>query len=43
MPQLVWLSGLSASLQTQRLLVQFPVGACLVVGEVPSWGQARSN
>ena len=27
LPWLVWLSGLSASLQTERLLVQFPVRA----------------
>ena len=41
---LVWLSGLNASLQTQRSLVQFPVRAhAWVVGQVPSWGHERGN
>ena len=36
---LVWLSGLSAGLQTRELLVQFPVRAhAWVVGQVPTWG-----
>ena len=41
-PWLVWLSGLSASLWTKRLPVQFPVRACAcIVGQVHSWGHAR--
>ena len=43
-PWLVWLSGVSAGLQTQRSLVQFPVRAhAWVVGRVPIWGHARDN
>ena len=39
LPQLVWLSGLSAGLQTKGSLVRFPVRACAwVVGQVPSRG-----
>ena len=35
---MVWLSGLSASLQTKGLLVRFPVRAhTWVVSQVPSW------
>ena len=41
---LVWLSGLSASLQTKGLLVQFPVRAhAWIVGQVPSGGHVRGN
>ena len=41
---LVWLSGLSVRLQTERLLVRFLVRAhAWVVGQVPSWGLARDN
>ena len=37
LPWLVWLSGLSASLQTKGLLVPFPVRAhAWVAGQVPS-------
>ena len=40
-PWLVWLSGLSASLQTTRSPVRFPVRAhAWVAGQVPSWGHA---
>ena len=43
-PWLVWLSGLSASLWTERLLVAFPVRAhAWVAGWVCSWGCARGN
>ena len=43
-PWLVWLSGLSASLQTKKLPVQFPVRAhAWVVGQDPIWGNARGN
>ena len=43
-PWLVWLSGLSASLQTKTLLVQFPVREhAWVVGQVPSVGYERGN
>ena len=43
-PWLVWLSGLSASLQTEGLLVGFPVRAhAWVAGQVPSWGCERGN
>ena len=43
-PWLVWLSGLSASLWTQRLSVGFPLRApAWVVGQVPGWGLARDN
>ena len=39
-PWLVWLSGLSASLQTEGLLVRFLVRAhAWVVGWVPGWGR----
>ena len=41
---LVWLSGLSAILQTERLLVRFPVRAhAWVAGQVPGWGYGRGN
>ena len=41
---LVWLSGLSASLGTKGLPVQFPVRAhAWVAGQVPCWGRARGN
>ena len=44
LPWLVWLSGLSTSLQTERPLVQCPVRAhASVVSQVPSWGCARGN
>ena len=44
LPQLVWLSGLSASLRTEGLLVQFPVREhAWVTGQVLSWGRARGN
>ena len=40
----MWLSGLTASLWTKRLQVQFPVRAhAWVAGQVPSWGCARGN
>ena len=43
-PRLVWLSGLSTGLQTERLLVQFPVRApAWVVGQVPSGWHERGN
>ena len=43
-PWLVWLSGLSAGLQTKGLLVWFPVKAyAWVVGQVPSRGHVRGN
>ena len=43
-PWLVWLSGLSAGLQTKGSLVQFPVRAhAWVVGQVPSGGHVRGN
>ena len=43
-PWLVWLSGLSAGLRTERSPVQFPVRAhAWVVGRVPSWGHVRGN
>ena len=43
-PWLVWLSGLSAGLQTKGLLVRFPVRAhAWVVGQVPSKGCMRGN
>ena len=38
-PCLVWLNGLSAHLQTEKSLVQFPVRA---QGQVPLWGLIRS-
>ena len=44
MPWLVWISGLSACLQTKGLLVGFPVRAhAWAVGQVPSAGHARGN
>ena len=43
-PWLVWLSGLSASLQTNGLSVQFPVRAhAWFAGWVPSEGRTRGN
>ena len=43
-PWLVWLSGLSAGLQTKRLPAQFPIGAqAWVAGRVPSWAGTRSS
>ena len=43
-PWLVWLSGLSASLQTKGSLVRFPVRAhAWVAGQVSSWGRVRGN
>ena len=43
-PQLVWLSGLSASQQTERSLVRFPVRAhAWIVGQIPSWGRVKGN
>ena len=44
LPWLVWLSGLSASLRTKGLPVQFPVRAhAWVAGQVPSRGHVRGN
>ena len=44
MPWLVWLSGLSTGLQTQRLLVLFPIRAhSWGVSQVPSWEPERGN
>ena len=44
LPRLVCPSGLSADLWTERSLVRFPVRAhAWAVGQVPSWGRARSN
>ena len=41
---LVWLSGLSTSLQTEGSPVLFPIGAhAWVAGQVPSWGCVRGN
>ena len=41
---LVWLSGLSAGLQTKASPVRFPVRAhAWVVGQVPSYGHVRGN
>ena len=43
-PWLVWLSGLSSSLQTKGSPVQFPVRAhAWVAGQVPSRGCTRGN
>ena len=43
-PQLVWLSGLNASLWTKRSWVWFPAKAhAWVAGQVPSWGCVRGN
>ena len=40
----MWLSGLSARLQTERSQVRFPVRAhAWVVGQVPSWGCVRDS
>ena len=44
LPWLVWLSGLSAGLQTEILLVQISVRAhAWVEGWVPGWGHVRGN
>ena len=44
MPWLVWLSGLSAGLQTKELLVQFPVRAhAWVGGQVPTGGTQEAT
>ena len=41
---LVWLSGLSAGLRTERSPVRFPVRArAWVVGQVPAQGRVRGN
>ena len=43
-PWLVWLSELSAGLQTERSPVQFPVPAhAWVTGLVPVWRHAKGN
>ena len=43
-PWVVWLSGLSAGLQTKGSLVQFLVRAhAWVAGQVPSEGHVRGN
>ena len=43
-PWLVWLSGLTASLRTKGLLVQFPVRAhAWVVGQVSSKGARETQ
>ena len=43
-PWLFWLKGLSATMWTERLLVQFPVRAhAWVAGQVPSWEHAGGN
>ena len=43
-PRLVWLSGLSAGLQTKRSLVWFPLRAyAWVAGQVPSRRHVRDN
>ena len=43
-PWLVWLSGLSTSLRTKGLQVQFPVRAhAWVVGQVPCRGHVRGK
>ena len=41
---LLWLNGLSAGLQTEKLRIRFLVRtrAC-VAGQLPSWGCARDN
>ena len=40
----MWLSGLSASLQTKGMLVRFPVGAhAWVVGQAPGEGPMRGR
>ena len=39
-----WLSGLTTGLQTERLLVQFPVKAhAWIAGWVPSWGVGETT
>ena len=44
LPWLVWLSGLSADLQTKGSLVGFPIQThAWDAGQVPSWGHARGN
>ena len=44
LPWLVWLSGLSADLQTKGSLVRFPVRAYpWVAGQVPSGGRVRGS
>ena len=44
MPWLVWLSGSSIGLRTERSLVWFPVRAhTWVAGQVSGWGHARSS
>ena len=44
MPWLVWTSGLSACLWTERSLVQFPVKEHIwVVGQVSIWGHEGDN
>ena len=41
---LVWVSGLSAGLQTEGLPVRFSVREhAWVSGQVPSWGRVRAN
>ena len=41
---LMWLSELSAGLQTKGLRVRFPVRVhAWVVGQVPTWGRARGS
>ena len=43
-PWLVWLSGLSAGLQTKGSPVRFPVRAhAWDAGQVPSWGHKRGK
>ena len=43
-PWLVWLSGLSAGLQTKGSMVQFPVRAhAWVIGQVLNRGHERGN
>ena len=43
-PGLLWVSGLSASLQSERSPVQSPVRAhAWVGGQVPGWGCVRGN
>ena len=44
LPWLVWLNGLSTRLQTERLLVQFPVKAhAWVADQVPSCRRAEAT
>ena len=43
-PWLVWLSGLSADLQTKGFPVRFPVRThAWVTGQVHTWGHMRDN